>query len=171
MTAPEIATYSAAETAVAVAGAALAAGAGDDETCTRAAYEAYNWATHAARALRVAGTDVVLERDFGLMRQAVERGELTDTTPVLPDSFGLDKEMATYRREFPQLLGDEGRFVVIRGEQIAGTWATYEDALQSGYEHSGLRRSSSRRSRQQLIPFLSPPRTPRHAVPDYSDSG
>jgi hypothetical protein len=48
----------------------------------------------------------------------------------------LKRELGTYRRELPRLLaeGEEGRFVVIRGEQLLGTWDTYRDASQYARE-------------------------------------
>jgi hypothetical protein len=51
----------------------------------------------------------------------------------------LAAEVATYRRELPRLLdeGDAGRYVVIQGDQVLGTWDTYRDALQYGNERCG----------------------------------
>src|SRR5262249_12634426 len=48
----------------------------------------------------------------------------------------LERELATYRRELPRLLaeGEEGRFVVIHGDQVLGTWDTYRDASQYARE-------------------------------------
>ena len=48
--------------------------------------------------------------------------------------MALEKELETYHRRLPELLNDEGKFVVIQGEEVAGTWDTYEDALKAGYE-------------------------------------
>jgi hypothetical protein len=45
----------------------------------------------------------------------------------------LEKELETYRRELPQLLKDEGKFVLIQGDKVHGTWATYDDAIKEGY--------------------------------------
>jgi hypothetical protein len=45
----------------------------------------------------------------------------------------LDKELETYRRELPNLLADEGKFALVHGDKVYGTWATYEDAIQEGY--------------------------------------
>jgi hypothetical protein len=53
--------------------------------------------------------------------------------------MALDKELETYRNKLPQLLGDEERFVVIHGDEVAGTWQTYEDALQAAYKQFGLK--------------------------------
>ncbi len=48
------------------------------------------------------------------------------------------KEIETYERELPDLLGDDGRFALIQGEAVAGIYDTYEDALRVGYEKFGL---------------------------------
>jgi hypothetical protein len=45
----------------------------------------------------------------------------------------FEKETETYRRLLPKLLNDEGKFVVIYGEELAGIWDTWEDALGEGY--------------------------------------
>ncbi len=45
----------------------------------------------------------------------------------------LQKELETYQRELPNLLGDAGKYVLIRGDQLHGVWSTYEDAIQEGY--------------------------------------
>jgi hypothetical protein len=52
--------------------------------------------------------------------------------------MALEKELATYERRLPELLANEGKFVVIHGEDVAGTWHTYEDALAAGYQKFGL---------------------------------
>ncbi len=45
----------------------------------------------------------------------------------------LEKETETYRRLKPELLANEGKFAVIYGDELAGVWDTYEDALGEGY--------------------------------------
>lgn len=52
--------------------------------------------------------------------------------------MALEKEMATYQRKLPELLASEGKFVLLHGEELAGIWDTYEDALQAGYSKFGL---------------------------------
>jgi hypothetical protein len=48
-------------------------------------------------------------------------------------------ELATYEREKERLLSEnEGRYVVIRGDDILGVWDTYEDAIKAGYEKAKL---------------------------------
>jgi len=116
----------------------VAAGAGDQEACARAAFEAYGWAIHAALSIQVAGADTVMRYDLGCLQQAVERGEITDASPVAPDFFGLEKELRTYQRELSHLLSEQGKYVLIQDNKVAGTWQTYEDALTVGYERFGL---------------------------------
>jgi hypothetical protein len=54
--------------------------------------------------------------------------------------MSLETELLTYRRELDRLLtdGEAGRFAVIYGTQVAGTWNSYHDALEWGYERYGL---------------------------------
>jgi hypothetical protein len=46
----------------------------------------------------------------------------------------LEKELATYREKLPSLLSEEGKFVLVHGDEIAGTFDTYADALTEGYK-------------------------------------
>jgi hypothetical protein len=50
----------------------------------------------------------------------------------------LETELKTYEAHKHELLADEGKFVVIHGNQILGSYATYEDALKVGYEKCKL---------------------------------
>ena len=52
--------------------------------------------------------------------------------------MALEKEQATYARELPKLLASEGKHVLIRGDEVIGTYDTYNDALQIGYDKFGL---------------------------------
>ncbi len=46
----------------------------------------------------------------------------------------LARELATYERHKEGLLGaHEGKFVLIHGDEVAGVWDTYKDALEAGY--------------------------------------
>jgi hypothetical protein len=132
-----------ADTAVAAAQAAAAAAKQDDNACAVAALVAYFAALDAVRRINVTGADGVLRYDLTYLQRAAEEGKWTDSTPVDPTSFALEKELRTYHRELPRLLADaEGKFAVIHGDEVSGTWETYEDALQAGYD------------RYQLTPFL-----------------
>ncbi len=53
------------------------------------------------------------------------------------------RELETFERHHESLLRDApGKFVLIRGGELAGVWDRYEDALKAGYE------------RYKLNPFL-----------------
>ncbi len=58
----------------------------------------------------------------------------TDLPEASPDS-PLFVEWNTYRREVGRLLaeGEQGRFVLIKGERIVGRYPTEREALGSGY--------------------------------------
>ncbi len=51
-----------------------------------------------------------------------------------------EKEIATYVRELPRLLeeGEEGRFALIKDDEILSIWDTDGDAIQAGAEKFGL---------------------------------
>lgn len=50
----------------------------------------------------------------------------------------LEKELETYNGLLPNLLENQGRFVLIKGNDVAGIWDTYKDAIQEGYRLFGL---------------------------------
>lgn len=52
--------------------------------------------------------------------------------------MAFEQELATYHAHLIDLLADEGKFILVKGEEIAGPWESYEDALQAGYERFGL---------------------------------
>ena len=55
----------------------------------------------------------------------------------------LQNELATFKANRARLVAEsEGKYVVIHGDQIAGAWSSYEDALAEGY------------NRYKLEPFL-----------------
>lgn len=49
----------------------------------------------------------------------------------------LETEYQTFLRELPRLLSQEGRFVLIRGREIVGTFETFDDGLHAGHERFG----------------------------------
>lgn len=65
------------------------------------------------------------------------------THPARVDTWGeriamvLDTEVQTYQKERAGLLCRKGHYVLIQGEKILGTWATYRDALAAGYAQCG----------------------------------
>ena len=46
----------------------------------------------------------------------------------------LEKELETYREKLPSLLLQEGKFALIHGDEVTGTFDTYADALAEGYK-------------------------------------
>jgi len=61
---------------------------------------------------------------------------------ILGTEMPLEKELETYRKKLPELKAQEGKFVLIHGEEIVDFFSTYEDAIKSGYQ------------KYQLAPFL-----------------
>jgi hypothetical protein len=49
-------------------------------------------------------------------------------------TMALETEIATYRAKLLELKGDEGKFVLIQGDQIGGTFRSWEDAVRCGFE-------------------------------------
>jgi hypothetical protein len=45
----------------------------------------------------------------------------------------LERELETYKKALPTLLDKQGKYVLIKGDAVAGVWGTYEDAIQEGY--------------------------------------
>lgn len=52
--------------------------------------------------------------------------------------MALEKELETYRRELTRLASDEGKWVLIKGDEVIEIFETYEDALKIGYQRFGL---------------------------------
>lgn len=52
--------------------------------------------------------------------------------------MALEKESETYRRELPNLLGQEGKFALVFEDELT-VYDTYEDAIKSGYEKYALK--------------------------------
>jgi hypothetical protein len=51
----------------------------------------------------------------------------------------LATELAAYQRELPRLLaeGEEGRWVLVQGDELVSVWDTFSDAIQAGYDRFG----------------------------------
>lgn len=50
----------------------------------------------------------------------------------------LEKELETYNNHLAEWTADNGKFVLIRGDEVKGVYGTYEDALKEGFETYGL---------------------------------
>ena len=47
--------------------------------------------------------------------------------------MALEKELQTYAKKLSELLANEGKFVLVHGDDIVETFGTYEDAMKYGY--------------------------------------
>jgi hypothetical protein len=52
--------------------------------------------------------------------------------------MALEKELETYKRKLPELKQQEGKFVLIHGDDVLDTYSSYDDALKEGYKQFGL---------------------------------
>ena len=57
--------------------------------------------------------------------------------PAYADS-SFATELATFERRLAELLADAGRFVLIKGHDVAGVFDSYQDAVTAGYERFKL---------------------------------
>jgi hypothetical protein len=51
--------------------------------------------------------------------------------------MALERELAVYNEHLMELLPSEGKYVVIKGEQILGVYDSLDDALGAGYDRFG----------------------------------
>jgi hypothetical protein len=51
----------------------------------------------------------------------------------------LERELETYKKALPSLLAEVGRYVLVFEDQIDGTFESYADAIQSGYQKHGVK--------------------------------
>lgn len=94
-----------------------------------------------AKAFRQYGLRVVKERrtpsgkHFGSQMQG-GMGSKNGRQIPMATTERLKLETETYEREKSALIaaGGEGKFVLIHGSTVVGTWGTYEDALREGYQ-------------------------------------
>jgi hypothetical protein len=53
--------------------------------------------------------------------------------------MALERELATFQAHLPNLLATAaGKYVLIHGENIVGTWNTWGEAIDAGYERFDL---------------------------------
>jgi len=52
--------------------------------------------------------------------------------------MALEKELATYKSKLDELKAQAGKFVLIHGDTVIGTFSAYDDALKDGYDKFGL---------------------------------
>lgn len=81
--------------------------------------------------------------------------------------MALEKELETYNAKLPELKEQEGKYVLIQGDQIVDTYTSYEDAMKEGYTKFGLNKPflvKQIRSIEQ-VQFISRLVVPCHASP------
>jgi hypothetical protein len=75
--------------------------------------------------------------------------------------MSLEHEMETFRKRLPALLAtDENRFVLIHGDEVAGTWETKLAAIEEGYRRFDLGPFLVR----QVVAYEKPIFVPREVV-------
>jgi hypothetical protein len=52
--------------------------------------------------------------------------------------MALEKERETYKTKLPELLANEGKFVLIHDDTVIDVYDSYEDAIKEGYGKFGL---------------------------------
>lgn len=52
--------------------------------------------------------------------------------------MALERELAAYHKNLPELLDRQGKFAVFHEDTLFGVWDTYADALRAAYEKFGL---------------------------------
>jgi len=54
--------------------------------------------------------------------------------------MALERELATYKEKLSELIANnnEGKFALVRGDQVVDVFGTYEDAIKEGYAKFGL---------------------------------
>jgi hypothetical protein len=50
----------------------------------------------------------------------------------------LAQELATFRKELPNLLSQAGKYALVKGDKVESVWDTYADAIREGYRQFGL---------------------------------
>jgi hypothetical protein len=77
----------------------------------------------------------------------------------LPESLKpLEREIATYYRELPRILeaGQEGKYALIRDEQLVRVFDTLVEADEVGHELFGLDRFMAQKIRARDVAGLAP---------------
>ena len=70
---------------------------------------------------------------------AVVGGTLVQQLPDPPAGSPFEAEWKTFKREIYRLMcaGNQGRFALVKGDQVVSVWDTMKDAIQAGRERFG----------------------------------
>lgn len=52
--------------------------------------------------------------------------------------MALEKELETYKNKLAELQVNQGKFVLIQGDEVIDTYGAYEDAIKEGYAKFGV---------------------------------
>ena len=52
--------------------------------------------------------------------------------------MALEKELETYKKKLPELVNEEGKFILIHDGDVVDIISSYEDAMKEGYKKYGL---------------------------------
>src|SRR5215470_7260202 len=63
---------------------------------------------------------------------------IRDTIHKSEVDMALEAELATYKKKLQELKTHEGKFVLIRGDEVIDFFSSYEDAIKEGYDKFGL---------------------------------
>jgi len=70
-------------------------------------------------------------------------------------AMALEREIQTYKERLSELLKDQGKFVLIRGDEVVGIFESCEAAVRHGYELFGLEPFLAREIREkEIIPVF-----------------
>ncbi|MBO0696766.1 MAG: hypothetical protein J2P46_00090 [Zavarzinella sp.] len=78
---------------------------------------------------------------------------------ALPEKLKpLEREIGTYYRELPRLIaeGQEGRYALIRDDELLSVWDTLDEAATAGHDKFGLDRFMTQKIRSRDFQDLAP---------------
>ena len=52
--------------------------------------------------------------------------------------MALEKELAYYKSQLPNLATEEGKYVLVHSDSVVGIYSTYDDALVAAYDKFGV---------------------------------
>ena len=69
-----------------------------------------------------------------MSKKARNQEPLKKGTEVIGKPFPLAEEVRTYETHLSEWLDREGQFVLIKGHEVVGFYASRDEALEAGYE-------------------------------------
>lgn len=56
----------------------------------------------------------------------------------MSNAHRLSEELRTFEEKLPELMGQAGKFALVKDSEVEGAYDTYEDAVKVGYERFKL---------------------------------